>query len=138
MNQQKSISPCIFVFSKWSRKKYAIFASLGKLIKIGVLKAEICQKALLKGLVDLAYFANIKGDFDEDENDLNIKDHDSLQCILSSLGLPVFPAFNLTSNTISKKANPFRTELHSEYKVCFLLSVRNRFFFRYNRNFANR
>jgi len=132
MNQQKSILPRIFVFSKWSRKKYAIFSSLGKLIKIGVLKADICQKALLKGLVDLAYFANIKGDLDEDEKDLNIKDHDSLQFILTSLGLSIFQTFNLTSITIPKKVSPFITILYSEYQVCFLPSVRNRFFLQLN------
>lgn len=36
------------VFSKWSRKKFAIFASLGKLVKIGRVSADICDKALQK------------------------------------------------------------------------------------------
>lgn len=128
MNQQKYISPNIFVFSKWSRKEYAIFASLGKLIKIGVLKADLCQKALLKGIVDLGNIAEFEEYFDEDESALNITDHESLQFILSSLGLSVFQAFNLASVTISKKVNPLRTILFSDYKVCFLLKVRNRFF----------
>lgn len=129
MNQQKAISPRILVFSKWSRKKYAIFASLGKLIKIGVLNADICQKSLLKGLVNIAYNANIKSDIDADENELKIKDHDSLQFILSFLGLSIFQVFNFASITNSKKVNPFRTKLYSEYKVCFLPGVRNRLFF---------
>ena len=83
MNQRQYISPDIFVFSKWSRKEYAIFASLGKLIKIGVLKADICQKALLKRLVELKKIALLKEKIEEDENDLNIPDHDCLQSIFS-------------------------------------------------------
>lgn len=137
MNQQKYISTNIFVFSKWSRKAYAIFASLGKLIKIGVLKADICQKALLKGIVELGKIAEFKEDVDEDENALDITDHDSLQFILSVLGLSVFSIFNLTSVTISKKVKPLRTILFREYKVCFLLSVRNRLFFIRQLEFLN-
>lgn len=137
MNQQKYITTNIFVFSKWSRKEYAIFASLGKLIKIGVLKADICQKALLKGIVELGKIAEFKEDVDEDENALDITDHDSLQFILSVLGLSVFSIFNLTSVTISKKVKPLRTILFREYKVCFLLSVRNRLFFIRQLEFLN-
>ena len=128
MNQQKYISTKIFVFSKWSRKEYAIFASLGKLIKIGVLKADICQKALLKGLVDLGKIAKIIEDFDEDECDLDITNHDSLQFMLSSPGLSIFHVTNLAAIKISKKKNPLRTIIFNEYKVCFLPSVRNGLF----------
>ena len=134
MNQQKKISPSIFVFSKWSRKEYAIFASLGKLIKIGVLKADICQKALLKGLVDLGKITKIIEDLDEDESDLKLITHDSLQSILSSLGLSFFQAINLATLKISKERNPLITILFNEYKVRFLLSVETGFFYYTNRN----
>ena len=128
MNQQKYISPRLFVFSKWSRKEYAIFASLGKLIKIGVLKADICQKALLKGLVDTGNKEDIQEYSDENETVLDSTDNDSLQLILSFLGLSVFQSFNLASTTISKKKNPLRIIFLKEDRVCFLLSVRNRLF----------
>ncbi len=36
------------VFKQWSRKSYAIFASLGKEVSIGHLDIEICDQALLK------------------------------------------------------------------------------------------
>jgi hypothetical protein len=129
LNQQKFISPSIIVFSKWSRKAYAVFASLGRLIKIGVLKADICQKALLKGLVNLGNIVKIEEDFEEDETALDTSVHDSLQFILSFLGLSVFQIINLTTIKISKKENPLRTILFSEYKVCFLQIVINRLFF---------
>lgn len=133
MNQGKYISPDIFVFSKWSRKDYAIFASLGKLIKIGVLKADISQKALLKGLVELKKIALITESFDEDETDLNITDHDFLQFAFSFFGLSSLSILNLASAKVSKEENPFKIISHSEYKVCFLQSVKNRLFFQYKK-----
>ena len=119
MNQGKYISPDIFVFSKWSRKEYAVFASLGKLIKIGVLKADISQKALLKGLVDLKDIAKITENFDEDETALNIADNNFMQFTFSFFCLSFFSIFNLASVTVSTKENPFKIISHSEYKVCF-------------------
>lgn len=128
MNQGKYISPDIFVFSKWSRKEYAIFASLGKLIKIGVLKADICQKALLKRLVELKKIALLKEKIEEDENDLNIPDHDCLQSIFSLFGLSSFSIFNLSSISLSKEGNPSKNISQNDYKVCFLPCVENRLF----------
>lgn len=130
MNQQKFISSNIFVFSKWSRKAYAVFASLGKLIRIGVLKAEICQKALLKGLVDLNRIIKTNEDFDEDETVLDTKIQNSLQFLLSAMGLSIFQAFRLIS--LSKEERRLRTKFLSEYKVCFLPNVKNRLFLCHN------
>ena len=48
MLKKFKISGPYIVFSKWSRKNYAIFSSLKKMIKIGRLSIEICDKALLK------------------------------------------------------------------------------------------
>jgi hypothetical protein len=36
------------VFSQWSRKSYAVFASLGKVIKIAQVSGDISDKALIK------------------------------------------------------------------------------------------
>lgn len=121
MNQQNNISPGVFVFSKWSRKAYAVFASLGKQIKIGVLKAEICQKALLKGLVDLSQIVKLEADFDEDETALDTSVHDAMQFLLSSLGLSVFLTSKLITQTISKKDNPLRIKLLKNLKSAFYL-----------------
>lgn len=54
----------VVVFSKWSRTSYAIFASLGKLIKIAHVSADVADKALGKKtslpytLTDFSYFKN--------------------------------------------------------------------------------
>jgi len=128
MNQQKYISPDIFVFSKWSRKEYAVFASLGKLIKIGVLKADICQKALLKKLVDLKKIANLSEDFEEDESDLNIADYNSLQFMLSSLGLSIFQTTNLATIKKSKEVNPLKKYYSANIKSVFTKCNKRAFF----------
>jgi hypothetical protein len=38
----------LIVFSQWSRKSFAIFASLGKIIKIGRVSVDISDKSLVK------------------------------------------------------------------------------------------
>lgn len=48
MNKSAYITSRVFCFSRWSRKSYSIFASLGKNVKISRLSVNICGKALLK------------------------------------------------------------------------------------------
>jgi hypothetical protein len=50
----------IIVFTQWSRKNYAIFASLGKLIKIGQVSADICKLALKKTSAGSILITDIK------------------------------------------------------------------------------
>jgi hypothetical protein len=58
MNRYKTNK--VIVFSQWSRKNYAIFASLGKLIKIGRVSADISQLALQKSPSGPILFADIQ------------------------------------------------------------------------------
>ncbi len=103
MNQQKYISPKLIVFSKWSRKNYAVFSSLGKQVKIGVLKARICQKTLLKGLVDIISISKNTEDFEEEESNLNTADTNYLQFAFSTFGLLFLLFFNLASINSSRE-----------------------------------
>jgi len=128
MNQARYISPDIFVFSKWSRKEYAVFASLGKLIKIGVLKADICQKALLKKLVDLKKIAKFTENLEEDDTALNIADYNSLQCILSSLGLSILQTINLATIKKSKEVSPLKKYYSANIKSVFTKCNKRAFF----------
>ncbi len=48
MKQNAGIGYRQVVFSRWSRKNYAIFCSLGKHIKIARLTIDICNVAMLK------------------------------------------------------------------------------------------
>lgn len=48
MLKNKQIKKNIVVFSQWSRKGYAIFASLKSVVKIGCLTIDLCESALSK------------------------------------------------------------------------------------------
>jgi len=80
MKSNYSILPKSFVFSKWSRKKYAIFASLGKLIKIGNLSTIYCQKALLKSTITSGTELQFEIPIEKDNSDW-IPDINSIQFI---------------------------------------------------------
>jgi hypothetical protein len=125
MNQRNYIASEQLVFSKWSRKNYAVFASLGKQVKIGVLKAYICQKALLKGLVDIITISKNTEDTEENESEVNIADQSNLQ--LSFFVILVLSVFNLNS-VISSQENFCLKKLYRVFKVCFLQIVESRLF----------
>ena len=48
MRKKNPITTSAYVFLKWSRKGYAIFASLKKIINIGRLTVDLCCTAQLK------------------------------------------------------------------------------------------
>lgn len=48
MQERKSYSKIKLYFSRWSRKSYAIFISLGREVKISRLSVDMCGKSLLK------------------------------------------------------------------------------------------
>ncbi|TKG96606.1 hypothetical protein EYV94_04985 [Puteibacter caeruleilacunae] len=48
MKQVAQISSKKVHFAKWSRKGWAVFASLGKLITIGHLRVPVCNQSVLK------------------------------------------------------------------------------------------
>lgn len=48
MHQIKQAHKNIIVFSQWSRKSYAVFASLRKLICIARLSIDLCSSSLFK------------------------------------------------------------------------------------------
>lgn len=48
MLKSKQIRKEIIVFSQWSRKSYAVFASLKRVVNIAHLSIDLCKSALLK------------------------------------------------------------------------------------------
>lgn len=48
MFRERYIKEQKIVFSQWSGKNYAVFASLGKVVKIGVLAIDICMQSIKK------------------------------------------------------------------------------------------
>lgn len=72
MLQDKQIFSNVVVFSQWSRKSYAAFASLNKVVSIGHLSIDICKSSLLKNAT-LIRLLNlfISDESDADEYDVN-------------------------------------------------------------------
>ncbi|MBI9065828.1 MAG: hypothetical protein JEZ09_00970 [Salinivirgaceae bacterium] len=89
MQQKNYISKKSLTFSKWSRKGYAVFASLGKVVKIGQLNVEICKQAIKKNTNLLIEFVLLEKD------KLNQKTDESIEFLLSEY---------LFQNVISIKA----------------------------------
>ncbi len=50
MKNERNSSITYLIFSQWSRKNYAIFASLRKVVKISSLSVDICNSSLRKNI----------------------------------------------------------------------------------------
>lgn len=55
MKNKRIVKSKGIVFSCWSRKNYAIFASLKRIVKIAFLSVDICIKALAKNALMLSF-----------------------------------------------------------------------------------
>lgn len=58
-------------FSRWSRKAYASFASIGKIVKISTLKAEVAQGFIKKSksFTEIELFYNCTEEDDNNEHE---------------------------------------------------------------------
>jgi len=82
------ISGCEMVFSKWTRKSYAVFASLYKVTRIAQVSVDICLASLRKNASVLSWLCRDCGLAFDDEAD---KDEDVAPewLLLEMLGLGV-------------------------------------------------
>lgn len=71
----------VLIFSRWSRKNYATFASLGKVVNIARVSVSVCNQALRKTSVLTGLFNTITiaikntiGDFEKLRQSLGIPD----------------------------------------------------------------
>lgn len=86
MHKQRYIDKSAKWFSQWSRKAYAMFLSISKVVHIGRLSADISQQALLKSTgVGVITLSNALGDSSIDDLVKNASD-DGFE-ILPSIGL---------------------------------------------------
>ena len=86
MHTNQKIPNRVLTFSQWSRKNYAIFVSLKKVIKIARLSVDLCVTALLKGKSSNSQF-NFKLEFDKPDEEF-VSDELTLQDIFLSI-MPV-------------------------------------------------
>ncbi len=89
MHKQRYIDKSAKWFSQWSRKAYAMFLSISKVVHIGRLSADISQQALLKSTgVGVITLSNALGDSSIDDLVKGASD-DGFE-ILPSIGLLTF------------------------------------------------
>lgn len=93
VNSTKSIR-----FRRWTRKSYAIFAGLNKVISIGKIKAGICDRTSLKtnslSVIDAIFVSNLLKTFDENEETEELLFENFLQANLQALTMDV-PVYGL-------------------------------------------
>lgn len=65
MLKNKQIKKSVVVFSQWSRKGYAIFASLKSVVKIGCLTIDLCESALSKSSSSIQFVSTVGCDENE-------------------------------------------------------------------------
>lgn len=88
----RAIKKDVIVFSRWSRKNYAIFASLKRVVNIGCLTIDLCKTALLKSPSALLLI-KLTG-FEEDEIS-DIKDNETVENLaFFATALPAFCSIN--------------------------------------------
>lgn len=89
MKQKRLKYQKLITFSRWSRKKYAVLVSLGKQIKIGNVRFEICDLALLKS--DKLQFQVFSGTAERSEDKFSDDEIDSYLLELISIQLTANP-----------------------------------------------
>ena len=98
------------VFSKWTRKSYAVFASLGKLVTIGHLSIDICKSFLSQKKNILAALTNNSESSDSEHADPDSLDATWIETLLLELGIvSLDEAYYLTNQTITFGQSPYFT-----------------------------
>jgi len=102
MNQQQHIQRNSLIFARWSRKNFAIFASLGKVVKITRLTVEICDASLRKSVNLLPLFLHdlklIEDQNDELETELNLEKALEVLPVLSAVSVGQAAHVNIELN----------------------------------------
>ncbi len=101
MNSGKYIAHPVFTFHQWKGKKYAAFASLGRLVRIGRLSTALSQNFYAKNISQPASFLNwTEGAFYEEES-AGLQGAGSGERLLQLAG--VLPVTILILNKINEK-----------------------------------
>ncbi len=85
MKKKPGISKKNLVFSQWSRKNYAVFASLGKVVTIAHVSVDICNCSLKKNFAN-SEIIRLANNFGNSFKDI-INELDDHLCINAKLGL---------------------------------------------------
>lgn len=130
MKSLKYITRTSFTFLKWERKGYAVFASLGRLIRIGKLSISISQNFISKNEVKTGLLSPNQDTSDENPaGKESVSDPGELLLLTNRFALAV--SSTQKSDIHLKALVPFRGLIHHIFfliKVHFLLYARNGLF----------
>ncbi len=125
MNHRKAKSPSTLTFSQWSRKGYAVFASLGKVVRIGRIAVDVCRVAMLKtSAIKECIPALLIAEINHDEDDTSRHEPLWLTTLLQLMIIPVpaaseqYPVNNILSIHHNKRCRKGR--LYSRPAPLFL------------------
>lgn len=96
MFQTNPIHTDTIVFSQWSRKSYAVFASLKKVVRIARLSIDICLSSLLNVPAVICLLSLLVNSAEEDDNTAIDEQYVNLQ-----LSLAVMPLISTHKETYS-------------------------------------
>ena len=86
MKKRQRNSATIIRFRQWSRKGYAVFSGLNKVISIGRVNASVCDKALLKtNLITEALTERFSLTFNTGEREKDAEPEELLQRLLINI-----------------------------------------------------
>ncbi|WP_163707285.1 hypothetical protein [Mangrovibacterium lignilyticum] len=90
MNPGKHSARTVFTFHQWKGKGYAVFASLGKLVRIGKLSATVSQNFFAKNMNQPEAFMSWLSGSGSEEDDEAFRDPLSLEqlALLAGVQLP--------------------------------------------------
>lgn len=131
MNSGKYIARTVFTFHQWKGKGYAVFASLGKLIRIGKLSTAVSQNFVAKDVTKPDAFLNRMDGSDSEEESGEFRDALLLEQLALLLGIqPALIAVNKNSERIQPSLAAYRI-FYFLIKVRFLLRAGNGLFYCY-------
>jgi len=122
MQGKKSNIKPVQVFSQWSRKAYAVFASIGRQVQIGHLNFDICVKSLLKGKKSFLLVSNNGTVIEWQENS---SEEEPDLTLLQQLENLLIPALN-TDQTSSGQPDSKQTYKHSYSALSYGAMLKNR------------
>lgn len=90
MNKISTYKQNLIRFKRWNRKNYAVFAGLNKVISIGKITVEICEKSLQKTFSNIFEFLEFNKEFNDleiDENNIKSQTTDIQLLTVNSLNI---------------------------------------------------
>jgi predicted membrane protein len=102
MFKKKQVNTNVIIFSRWSRKGYALFACLKKVVHIARLSFDMGESSVSKKST-IIRICTLLGIDDSENNDIDIKELQLLSVIMpiTSINKDIYSQIIISSNTES-------------------------------------